>query len=158
MDLHIGQPAPFFEAPDQDGKTRTLSEFQGSWLLLYFYPKDDTPGCTKEACGLRDHYAPLKAQGLQIIGVSIDSASSHRKFADKYHLPFTLLSDVDHTIVTAYGAWQEKSMYGKTYMGTVRMSFLIDPSGVIRQIYPKVKPEEHAEEILHDLHTLLAKS
>jgi peroxiredoxin Q/BCP len=148
-----GSPAPDFAAPDQEGTVRTLGGFRGTWLLLYFYPKDDTPGCTKEACGLRDGYAGLRRKGLEIAGVSVDSSKSHKKFAQKYSLPFTLLSDEEKRIVTAYGAWQEKSMYGKTYMGTVRMSFLIDPEGIVRKIYPKVKPEEHAEEIARDMET-----
>jgi peroxiredoxin Q/BCP len=150
----VGTPAPSFEAPDQDGVGRSLSEFQGSWVLLYFYPKDDTPGCTAEACGLRDAFAELKALDLTIVGVSVDDVKSHKKFAEKYHLPFTLLADEKQEIVNVYGVWQEKSMYGKTYMGTQRASFLIDPRGIVRKAYPKVKPEEHAAEIRKDLEDL----
>jgi thioredoxin-dependent peroxiredoxin len=150
----VGKPAPAFSAPDQDGKRHASEEFRGSWVLLYFYPKDDTPGCTKEACGLRDAFGELKARGVTIVGVSVDGVKSHRKFADKYILPFTLLADEEKKIVHDYGAWQEKSMYGKTYMGTARVSFLIDPEGIVRKAYPKVKPEEHAREILNDIEGL----
>lgn len=154
MTLTEGSPAPAFSAPDQEGTLRSLGEFAGSWLLLYFYPKDDTPGCIAEACGLRDHYGLLRNKSVNVVGVSVDSVKSHAKFALKHELPFTLLADEDKKIVEAYGTWQEKSMYGKSYMGTVRMSYLIDPSGVIRKIYPKVKPDEHAEEILKDVESL----
>ncbi len=126
------------------------AEYLGSWLLLYFYPKDDTPGCTAEACGLRDHFAELTKAGIRIVGVSTDSSKSHARFVEKYSLPFTLLADEQKEIVQAYGVWQEKSMYGKHYMGIVRTSFLIDPEGIVRKIYQKVKPEEHAEEIARD--------
>jgi thioredoxin-dependent peroxiredoxin len=149
-----GSPAPAFRAPDQEGIIRSSDEFRGSWILLYFYPQDDTPGCTVEACGLRDAFAEFHKRGVAIVGVSTDTVKSHQQFAQKYALPFTLLSDEDKTLVNAYGVWQQKSMYGKTYMGTVRSSFLIDPEGIVRKIYPKVKPEEHAAEIVRDLEAL----
>jgi len=152
--LAHGDQAPAFRAPDQTGAFRSLEDFAGKWLLLYFYPKDDTPGCTKEACGLRDAFAEYRKRGVEVVGVSCDSVKSHGKFAQKYELPFTLLADEDKAIVEAYGAWGEKSMYGKTYMGTFRMSYLIDPTGKIAKVYSKVKPELHAEEALNDLASL----
>ncbi len=145
------QKAPAFSLPDQDGNIHSLADFAGGWLLVYFYPKDDTPGCTEEACSLRDNLSGLKAKGLAIVGVSTDSVASHRKFADKFSLPFPLLADEGKQVVNAYGVWAEKSMYGKKYMGTLRSSFLIRPDGTIAKIYEKVKPGEHAAEILHDM-------
>lgn len=154
--LQTNDRAPAFSLPDQDGNIRSLSEYAGTWLLLYFYPKDDTPGCTEEACSLRDNLSALKAKGLTIIGVSTDSVASHRKFADKHGLPFTLLADEKKEAVSAYGLWAEKSMYGKKYMGTLRSSFLIRPDGTIAKIYEKVKPGEHAAEILHDMDDMIS--
>jgi thioredoxin-dependent peroxiredoxin len=154
MPLTEGSPAPDFTAPDQDGNICSLADFAGSWLLLYFYPQDDTPGCTTEACSLRDTFSEFQKRGVAIVGVSTDPVKSHREFADKYSLPFTLLADERTAIVNSYGVWQEKTMFGHTYMGTVRSSFLIDPHGVIRKIYPRVKPDEHVAEILKDLDAL----
>ena len=149
--LKLNSKAPAFSLPDQDGKPTKLSDFAGQWVLLYFYPKDDTPGCTKEACGFRDHLPKFAKTRVKVLGVSVDSVKSHRKFADKYGLPFTLLADEDKSVVSKYGVWLEKSLYGRKYMGTARTSFLIDPSGKIVKIYEKVKPEQHPQEVLADL-------
>lgn len=154
MMLSEGSPAPEWTGKDQHGKEIGLKDFRGSWLLVYFYPKDDTPGCTTEACGLRDNFTELRARGVQVVGISADDEEAHRAFADKFNLPFSLIADTDKSIIAAYGAWGEKSMYGKKYMGILRISFLIGPDGIIRKIYPKVKPAEHAMEILRDMETL----
>lgn len=143
-----GQPAPNFAAQDQDGNTISLHDYRGRKVALYFYPKDDTPGCTAQACNLRDHQEELKASNIQVIGVSIDGMAAHQKFALKYDLPFPLLVDTDKAIVQAYGVWQEKKNYGKTYMGTVRTTFLIDENGLIEQIIKKVDTKEHAAQLL----------
>ena len=148
MPLEPGQPAPDFTAQDQDGNTVSLHALRGQKVALYFYPKDDTPGCTAQACNLRDHQAELKASNIQVIGVSTDGAAAHQKFALKYDLPFPLLVDTDKTIVQAYGVWQEKKNYGKTYMGTVRTTFLIDENGMIEQVIKKVDTKEHAAQLL----------
>lgn len=149
-----GSKAPAFTCKDQDDQSHKLSDYKEQWVLLYFYPKDDTSGCTKEACGLRDNWKELKKLGCAVLGVSKDPVKSHKKFVDKYELPFTLLADEDTKIMQSYGVWQEKSMYGRKYMGTVRASFLIDPKGKIAKVYPKVKPAEHAEEVLKDVKAL----
>lgn len=154
MALQAGDTAPDTPLRDQDDKEHSLSQYKGSWVLLYFYPKDDTPGCTKEACGFRDFWKEVKAKNCQVLGVSADSTEKHKKFADKYELPFPLLSDPDRALLEQYGAWQQKSMYGRLYMGIVRMSFLIDPKGKIAKVYPKVKAAQHAEEVLNDLKEL----
>jgi thioredoxin-dependent peroxiredoxin len=143
-----GDAAPEFEGVDQNGKAISLASFKGKKVALYFYPKDDTPGCTKEACNLRDNEAQLKNAGYTIVGVSVDDEKSHKKFATKYGLNFSLLPDPDHAIVDAYGVWVEKSMYGKKYMGTARVTFLIGADGRIERVIDKVKPEEHAAQIL----------
>ena len=148
MPLEPGQPAPNFSAPDQDGNARSLLDFRGQKVALYFYPKDDTPGCTAQACNLRDHQQELKASNIQVIGVSTDGAAAHQKFALKYDLPFPLLVDADKAIVQAYGVWQEKKNYGKTYLGTVRTTFLIDENGLIEKIITKVDTKEHAAQLL----------
>lgn len=152
--LSPGFLAPDFALLDQDGKMHTLSDYHGRWVLLYFYPKDDTPGCTKEACMLRDAFPRFEGTHAEVFGVSKDSVASHKKFAEKYDLPFPLLSDVEGSVVEAYGVWQEKTFMGKTHMGIVRSSFLIDPDGIIRKVYEAVKPEVHAEEVLEDLKAL----
>lgn len=149
--------APSFSLPDQHGNVRTLQEFQGKWVVLYFYPKDNTPGCTREACNFRDARESIAALGnAEVIGVSKDSVSRHKKFAEKYGLTFTLLSDETAEMIKTYGAWQEKSMFGKKYMGIQRMTLLIDPAGNIVKEYPKVNPARHAEEIIKDLQSLQA--
>jgi len=147
--LTEGEKAPDFTLPATGGKTISLMDYAGKKaVVLYFYPKDDTPGCTKEACFFRDIQAEFDAAGAAILGVSVDSVRSHEKFAEKYHLPFPLLSDEDKTVVSAYGVWRQKSNYGKTYFGTVRTTFLIDTQGVIRKIWPEVKVEGHVDEVL----------
>lgn len=152
--LNSGDKAPVFTLADQNGKEHSLKDYLGKWVLLYFYPKDDTPGCTKEACSLRDAFPRFKKLDATVFGVSVDSMKSHAKFAEKYSLPFTLLADPEKTLVQAYGVWGKKKFMGREYMGTNRMSFLIDPKGMIAKVYEKVKPEEHAEEVLADLNAL----
>ena len=149
--LEAGNPFPNFSLQNQNGKTVSLGDFAGKWLVVYFYPKDDTPGCTKEACSLRDGWAKFRKKKIAVLGVSIDDEKSHKKFADKFSLPFTLLADTDKAIVKAYGVWGEKSMYGRKYMGTNRVTYLIDEKGKIASVWPKVKPDGHAEEILEAL-------
>ncbi len=148
LKLKEGDKAPAFTAVTQDGATVSLSDFKGQPVILYFYPKDDTPGCTKEACAFRDEFAAFKGKGAVILGVSIDSPKSHGKFAAKYKLPFTLLADEDKKLVAAYGVWGPKSFMGRKYMGTHRVTFLIRPDGRIGRIWPAVKPESHAQEVL----------
>lgn len=151
MTLRVNDRAPAFSLPDQHGKIHALSDYHGQWVLLYFYPKDDTPGCTTEACRFRDHLPAFTKQNVVIIGVSVDGAKSHEKFAQKYQLPFTLLADEDKKIVNAYGVWQQKKFMGRQYTGIARTSFLINPQGMITKIYEKVKPPIHALEVLADL-------
>ncbi|MHB9138009.1 MAG: thioredoxin-dependent thiol peroxidase [Victivallaceae bacterium] len=141
-ELKSGDTAPVFELKDQDGKTVKLSDFKGKKLLLYFYPKADTPGCTAQACSIRDSFKALTGKGIESVGVSPDPVADQKKFAGKFGLPFQLLADEDHKIAEAYGVWGEKSMYGKTYMGIIRSSFLIDEKGKIIQAWYKVKPED----------------
>lgn len=152
--LKVGNKAPDFKAKDQSGKEYKLSNSLGKWVLLYFYPKDDTPGCTKEACSIRDAWPDFKKLKVQVFGVSIQDEKSHKKFVDKYDLPFMLLADSDKKIVEKYGVWGEKSLYGRKYMGTMRQSFLVDPKGKIAKIYDKVNPVGHAEEVLEDLNNM----
>ncbi|MBC6698496.1 thioredoxin-dependent thiol peroxidase [Hymenobacter sp. BT190] len=143
-----GESAPAFEAPDQHGTLHRLQDYAGRKVALYFYPKDDTSGCTAQACDLRDNYQSLQAAGIQVLGVSIDSEKSHKKFADKFDLPFPLLVDEDKKMVEAYGVWQEKSMYGRKYMGTMRYTFLIDADGRIEKVITKVDTKNHAAQLL----------
>jgi thioredoxin-dependent peroxiredoxin len=143
-----------FILPDQDGRTHSLSDYRGKWVLLYFYPKDDTPGCTKEACAIRDNFPDFSKLDIAVLGVSVDSPTSHKKFIEKYKLPFTLLSDEDKKVVGLYGVWGKRKFAGKEYEGTLRTSFLIDPDGRIAKIYEDVKPETHAAEVLADIHNL----
>jgi peroxiredoxin Q/BCP len=143
-----GAVAPDFSLPDADGRVWSLADFRGKKLVLYFYPKDDTPGCTKEACGFRDAYSGFAEKNAVVVGVSRDSGSSHKKFAGKYSLPFLLLSDPDKTALTAYCAWGEKTMYGKKVWGIIRSTFVIDAEGRVAKVFPKVSPVGHAEEIL----------
>ena len=146
--LKENQSAPNFELPDAIGKTHTLSEFKGKKIILYFYPRDDTPGCTKEACDFRDNYSKLKNKNSVVIGISLDTNESHTKFIKKYDLPFILLSDPEKKTIKKYDAWQKKSMYGKTYMGIQRSTFIIDEKGKIIKIFPKVSVDGHVNEIL----------
>ena len=143
-----GNTAPDFTAKDQNGDKVKLSDLRGQKVVLYFYPKDDTPGCTKQACSLRDSYDVFTEKGIKVLGVSIDDEKSHQKFISKYSLPFDLIADTDKKIVEKYGVWGEKSMYGKIYMGTLRKTFLIDEDGKIVKIFDKVKVSEHADEVL----------
>jgi len=149
--LKVGDKAPEFVIPDYEGKDVSLSGFRGKKVVLYFYPKDNTPGCTKEACSFRDGYAEIKKRGAVVLGVSIDSVGSHIKFRDKYELNFPLLSDVNKDVVQAYGVWKEKSLYGRKFMGIERTTFIIDEEGRIASIFPKVKVDEHLEEVLKAL-------
>jgi len=146
--LQEGAKAPAFTSKDQDGNTVSLSDFKGKKVVLYFYPKDSTPGCTAEACDFRDNYQGLKAKGIEVLGVSIDDEKSHRKFIEKHSLPFTLLADTDKAIVEAYGVWGEKSMYGKKYMGTNRTTFIIDEDGNIAHIISKVDTKAPTAQVL----------
>ena len=143
-----GKAAPDFTATNTNGETIRLKDLRGKKVVLYFYPKDDTPGCTKEACSFRDAFSDFKKQDIEVIGVSTDSEASHKKFTTKYKLPFTLLADTDHAIADAYGVYGEKKFMGRTYMGVKRMTFLIDEKGKVRKVFEKVKPEEHAQEVL----------
>ena len=151
LKLKVGDKAPDFSAATNGGGTVKLADFKGKNIVLYFYPKDDTPGCTKEACAFRDEFAALKKKGAVVLGVSTDPVKAHDKFVEKYKLPFTLLADEDHAIVEAYGVWGEKTFMGRKYQGTFRVTFLIGPDGRIRKIWPAVKPEEHAAEVLAEL-------
>jgi peroxiredoxin Q/BCP len=144
-----------FSLTDQNGKVHKLSSYRGSWVLLYFYPKDDTPGCTKEACGFRDHLNDLKKHDIVVLGVSADSVASHQKFAQKYNLNFPLLADEKKEVIKAYGAWGKKKFMGKEFEGILRVSFLINPEGDIVKKYDKVKPEIHAGEVLEDIKKLI---
>lgn len=147
-ELKEGQAAPDFTATDQNGNTISLNQFKGKKVVLYFYPKDDTPGCTAEACDFRDNYQGLIAQGIVVLGVSVDDEKSHQKFATKHSLPFTLIADTDKKIVEAYGVWGEKNMYGKKYMGTNRKTFLIDEEGNISHIINKVDTKNSTAQVL----------
>ena len=149
MKLKIGDTAPDFEILDQNSKSHSLSEYRGKWLLLYFYPKDDTEGCTKQACVIRDDFFGFKKLGVKIVGISEDSIEVHRSFADEYSLPFALLSDGEKEVAKLYGVWGRSA--GHKYDGTQRTSFLIDPAGKIVKIYENVKPAEHSKEVLEDL-------
>ena len=148
LTLKEGDKAPDFSALTQEGKTVSLADFAGRNVLLYFYPKDDTPGCTREACGFRDSFAAFRKKRVVVLGVSPDSVKSHLKFAEKFELPFPLLADEEKRIVQAYGVWGQKQFMGRSYMGTHRVSFLIGPDGRIRKTWPKVKPDEHPAEVL----------
>ncbi len=154
MKLSIGDKAPAFSLPDQEGKTHSLKDHVGEWVLLYFYPKDDTPGCTKEACAMRDNLPKFGKLKAVVYGVSADTTTKHAKFVDKFSLNFPLLADVDKKVIEAYGSWGKKKFMGREYMGIFRNSFLIDPKGKIAKIYEGVKPELHAEEVLADLKVL----
>lgn len=151
MEIKVGQKAPNFKLKDQNGNEHELSQYTNNWILLYFYPKDDTPGCTKEACGIRDVFGDYKKAGITVLGISKDSVKSHKKFEEKHGLPFTLLADENKDVLKLYNVWKPKKIAGKEFFGTVRTSFLINPQGNVEKIYEKVKPEEHAQEVLDDV-------
>jgi peroxiredoxin Q/BCP len=146
--VEVGQAARDFTLPDQMGIATTLSGLRGTPIVLYFYPKDDTPGCTKEACGFRDDFSNFQARGATILGVSPDSSSSHARFAQKFNLPFTLLADTEHQVCEAYGVWKEKNMYGRKSMGVERTTFVIDAKGIVRAVFPRVKVDGHGDAVL----------
>lgn len=149
--LDIGSNAPDFTLSDKDGKKVSLSDFRGKRVVLYFYPKDNTPGCTRQACAFAGAYKQFEKKGVEVIGISRDSAESHRKFAEKYSLPFVILADPELEAIKAYGVWQEKKNYGKVAMGVVRTTFIISPDGVIEKVMNKVKPDTNAAQILAEL-------
>ncbi len=149
--LTVGVKAPDFTLRDGTGKEVSLSDYLGKKVVLYFYPKDNTPGCTRQACAFAGTYAAFRQKGVEVIGISKDSVESHARFAEKYDLPFTLLSDPERIAIEAYGVWKEKKLYGKTSFGVVRTTFLIDEKGIIEKVMPKVKPDTNAEEILAEL-------
>jgi thioredoxin-dependent peroxiredoxin len=149
--MNVGQTAPDFTLPDQDGNPVTLSDLRGQPVVLYFYPKADTPGCTTQACGIRDHRADYERAGARVLGVSPDPVAAIRKFADKYTLDFELLADENHEIAELYGVWGEKKMYGKTYWGVQRATFVVDPDGKVAKAFPKVSPKTHDDVVLEAL-------
>ena len=151
MMLEVGMKAPLFALLDKDGNLVSLSDFLGKKVVLYFYPKDNTPGCTRQACAFGESYEAFQAKNTVVIGISKDSAASHLRFAEKYHLPFILLSDPELQAIQAYGVWQEKKLYGKVSMGVVRSTYLIDERGMIEKVMPKVKPDTNAGELLEYL-------
>jgi len=156
--LQEGDKAPAFRSTDQNGKVQSLSDYKGKKLVLYFYPEDDTPTCTVQACNLRDHFSQLKEQGITVLGVSPDEEKKHKKFEAKYRLPFTLIADPSHAIIGKYGVWGEKQLYGRTYMGLHRTTFLIDEKGIIRKIFLKPRNKQHSEEILEAWKTIGTKN
>jgi peroxiredoxin Q/BCP len=154
--LAEGDKAPAFALPDQNGETVKLSDMRGETVVLYFYPRADTPGCTTQACGVRDRSADYEAAGARVIGISPDEVEDIDKFAGKYDLGFTLLADADHAVAEKYGAWVEKSMYGRKYMGVARATFIIDPKGKIARVFPKVQPKKHDDLVLKALGELVS--
>ncbi len=152
--LEVGTKAPNFTLKDKDGNDVSLSDFIGRRVVLYFYPKDNTPGCTRQACAFAGAYKGFTDKNVQVIGISRDSVASHQKFAEKYNLPFVLLSDPERTAIEAYGVWQEKKLYGKVSMGVVRTTFIIDENGIVKRVMKKVKPDTNAAEILNELSEL----
>jgi peroxiredoxin Q/BCP len=156
--LESGQMAPAFSLEDQDGNTVRSQELRGKWVVLYFYPKDNTPGCTREACSFRDEQAALKKAGAVVLGVSPDSAASHQKFTQKYSLSFPLLVDEGHGVAEKYGAWGEKTLYGRKFLGIIRSTFLIDPKGRIAHVWPKVKVDGHVEQVAEALKAARAET
>lgn len=151
MVLSAGNQAPDFELMDNEGNLHTLSDYQGQTIVVYFYPKDDTPGCTKEACSFRDAYADFREAGVEVIGISPDNEKSHSKFIQKYELPFVLLSDPDHQVCEAFGVWGLKKYMGREYEGVYRTTFVIGPDGVIKRVYENVKPADHSHEVLAEV-------
>ncbi len=154
MVLNVGDAAPDFTLPNQDETPVSLVDLQGQWVVLYFYPRDNTPGCTKEACGFRDHNADYQSRNVTILGISPDTAKSHQKFIEKQTLPFTLLCDPESVVARAYESYGPKKFMGKEYDGVYRQTFIIDPHGQLAQIYRKVKPADHADQVLQDIETL----
>lgn len=154
MTPQVGQKALDFELPDQNGENRKLSDFLDQTVLVYFYPKDDTPGCTKEACGIRDNFPRFEKSKVKVLGISINSVESHKKFVEKYKLPFTLLADTDKKVVNLYGVWGKKKFMGREYDGTYRTSFLIDKEGKIVKVFENVKPDLHAQQVLEEVNKL----
>ncbi len=148
MSLQVGDKAPIFEGKDQNGKLISLKDFEGKKVVLYFYPKDNTPGCTAQSCDLRDNYELLLSKGYVVIGVSADSEKSHQNFIEKFDLPFPLIADTEKKVIQQYGVWQEKKNFGKTYMGIVRTTFIINEEGVLEEIITKVKTKEHTAQII----------
>jgi peroxiredoxin Q/BCP len=155
MNIDVGQQAPDFSLLDQDAKEHSLKKYQGKWVVLYFYPKDNTPGCTKQACDIRDDWQTFKDKGVVVLGVSPDSVESHARFAEKHKLPFTLLADPDKEVATLYGAWQEKNMYGVLRWGIQRSSVIINPDGIIAKVYKRVGAKQHAGQVLKALDRLM---
>lgn len=151
MSPSLNAPAPSFSLPDQNGTLHALDQYKGKWVVLYFYPKDDTPGCTVESCGFRDKYADFSSANAVVLGISCDNEESHAAFAKKFSLPFPLLADTEHTMVRDYGVWVEKNVYGKQSMGIARTTFVIDPAGRIAHIFESVKPEHHEKAVLATL-------
>lgn len=157
VNLKINQKAPNFNLKDHNGKVHKLSDYKGKWVLIYFYPKDNTPGCTKEACAIRDNFLEFRNLKLKVLGISTDSVESHKKFAERYNLPFPLLADTKKEVVKKYGVLVKKKFVAREHEGVLRTSFLINPQGKIVKIYKNVKPEIHAEEVLNDLNALVSK-
>ncbi len=149
--ITTGELAPNFTLPDQDGNQHTLSDYRGQWVVLYFYPKDDTPGCTTEACSIRDNLPRFDNTQAKLFGISADSIQSHRKFTDKFTLNFPLLADIDHAVCEQYEVWSPKKLFGKEFLGVVRSSYIINPEGKVAKVYEKVNPDVHAQELLTDL-------
>lgn len=154
--LEINKPAPDFTLPDQDNNLHSLTQYKGQWVVVYFYPKDDTPGCTTEACSFRDDFTELKANNIQVLGISKDSVKSHKKFADKFQLNFPLLSDPDKTVIQAYDSWGKKKFMGREFEGTLRNTYLINPKGVLVKIFERVTPKNHAKEIVTTISQITA--
>jgi peroxiredoxin Q/BCP len=154
MKVQLGQQAPLFSLPDQTGKKQTLKDYRGKWVVLYFYPADDTPGCTKQACDIRDSWATFKAKNIVVFGISPDTVESHQTFSEKYTLPFPLLADPEKKVLEDYGAWEQKISFSRILFGIQRSTVIIDPKGKIAKIYKRVQYQTHAEKILQDLETL----
>lgn len=150
--------APHFNLPDQNGQMHSLEDYKGKWLIVYFYPKDDTPGCTTEACSFRDNLHLFKDRGIEVVGISKDTQASHKKFAEKYKLPFTLLSDTTTKVIDAFGAWGEKKMYGRSYMGILRNTYIIAPEGNLVKSFEHVQPATHIKQILDEMNLLMKAS
>ncbi|OGK26373.1 thiol peroxidase [Candidatus Roizmanbacteria bacterium RIFCSPHIGHO2_02_FULL_40_13b] len=156
--LKVGETAPDFSLLDQDGKTHTLSDYRGKWIVLYFYPNDDTPGCTKEACNFRDSHELFKKKNIQVFGVSKNTVKSHEKFAQKYSLSFPILADPEKVVLTKYGVWGEKFFMGRFFKGTYRITYLINPEGKVAKVYTKVDTALHAQEIAQDIEVLMSRN